>query len=80
MALSAFYQHILESIDGAPDSTLVPECWELDALDPNVLRSCVENKITDLIDADAWERCAIVNRAEQKSLREILSNWASPAY
>jgi hypothetical protein len=55
-------------------------CWELDALDPNVLRSCVENKITDLIDADAWERCAIVNRAEQKSLREILSNWASPAY
>jgi hypothetical protein len=50
-------------------------CWELDAMDPNDLRSCVEEEIEDLIEPVAWQRCETVNRAEQESLKTILQNW-----
>jgi hypothetical protein len=50
-------------------------CWELDAMDPNDLRDCVEEAIEDLIEPQAWERCEVVNRAEQESLKTILGNW-----
>jgi hypothetical protein len=50
-------------------------CWELDAMDPNDLRDCVESEIKKLIEPIAWERCEIVNRAEHKSLKSILENW-----
>jgi hypothetical protein len=50
-------------------------CWELDALDPNDLRDCVEDAIQDLIEPTAWERCDKVNAAEQQSLKTILANW-----
>ena len=52
-------------------------CWELDALDPNDLRACVEEAITSEIEPIAWERCDLVNRAEQESLRTILEKWGS---
>jgi hypothetical protein len=51
-------------------------CWELDALDPNDLRACVEEKIMDCIEPEAWERCKVVERAEQESLRTIMMGWA----
>jgi len=50
-------------------------CWELDAMDPNDLRDCVEAAIKELIEPVAWKRCEIVNRAEQESLKTILENW-----
>jgi hypothetical protein len=50
-------------------------CWELDAMDPNELRACVERAIVELIEPEAWERCAVVNRAEQESLKSILGKW-----
>lgn len=50
-------------------------CWELDALDPNDLRDRVELEIQALIEPVAWNRCAIVNQAEQESLQTILSDW-----
>jgi hypothetical protein len=50
-------------------------CWELDAMDPNELRDCVEAAIEDLIEPVAWQRCEVVNRAEQESLKTILGNW-----
>jgi len=53
-------------------------CWELDALDPNDLRDRVEQEIVALIEPVAWNRCSIVNEAEQESLRTILSNWELP--
>jgi hypothetical protein len=53
-------------------------CWELDAMDPNDLRDCVEQAIMDLIEPTAWQRCEIINRAEQESLRTILEKWGSP--
>jgi hypothetical protein len=51
-------------------------CWELDAMDPRDLRERVTEEIKEQIDQDAWERCAKVNRAEQESLRTILSQWS----
>jgi hypothetical protein len=50
-------------------------CWELDAMDPNDLRDCVEQAIVDLIEPVAWERCEVINKAEQESLRTILQKW-----
>jgi hypothetical protein len=50
-------------------------CWELDAMDPNDLRECVEQAIIELIEPEAWDRCQRVNAAEQESLRSILDNW-----
>jgi len=50
-------------------------CWELDAMDPNDLRDCVEREIRKLIEPVAWQRCEIVNKAELESLRFVLTNW-----
>ena len=50
-------------------------CWELDAMDPNDLRCCVENAIAELIEPVAWKRCEIVNKAERESLQSILEHW-----
>jgi hypothetical protein len=53
-------------------------CWELDAMDPNDLRDCVEKAIKELIEPVAWKRCETVNRAEQESLQTILQKWGAP--
>jgi hypothetical protein len=52
-------------------------CWELDAMDPNDLRDCVEQEIQKLIEPVAWQRCEIVNAAERESLRTVLDAWGS---
>jgi hypothetical protein len=51
------------------------QCWELDAMDPNDLRDCVEDAIKELIEPEAWARCEVVNEAEQESLQTILGKW-----
>jgi hypothetical protein len=53
-------------------------CWELDAMDPNDLRDCVEQEIEGLIEPEAWRRCETVNKAEQESLKNILEQWGAP--
>lgn len=50
-------------------------CWELDAMDPNDLRDCVEAEIRSLIEPEAWGRCEVVNKAERESLKTILQGW-----
>jgi hypothetical protein len=52
-------------------------CWELDAMDPNDLRDCVETAIIELIEPEAWERCEVINRAEQQSLKTIIAKWSA---
>jgi hypothetical protein len=52
-------------------------CWELDAMDPNDLRDCVEKEIKKLIEPVAWKRCEIVNQAEQESLKTIIEKWGA---
>ena len=50
-------------------------CWELDALDPNILRDRVESAIRLYIEWDAWERCPKVEEAEKASLLEMVGAW-----
>lgn len=50
-------------------------CWEIDAMDPNTLRNCVQREIKKLIDPVAWRRCEIVNEAELESLKSVLERW-----
>jgi hypothetical protein len=52
-------------------------CWELDAMDPNELRDCVESSIVELIEPVAWQRCLTVNLAEQESLKTIIGKWGA---
>jgi hypothetical protein len=51
------------------------QCWELDALDPNVLRDCVEDAIEELIEPEAWARCARVNAAEKESVKDFMQKF-----
>ena len=48
-------------------------CWELDALDPNLLRARVEAAIREYIDWPSWELCALAEQAERTSLVDVLS-------
>jgi hypothetical protein len=50
-------------------------CWELDALDPNILRSTVETAIKEHIEPVAWDRCDRVEKAERESLEHVLDAW-----
>jgi hypothetical protein len=54
------------------------ECWELDAMDPNDLRDCVEVAIKELIEPIAWQRCETVNAAEQTSISDFIGKWNAP--
>jgi hypothetical protein len=53
------------------------QCWELDAMDPNDLRECVEGAIKGLIEPVAWKRCETVNEAQRVNLKEFLDKWNS---
>lgn len=50
-------------------------CWELDAMDPNDLRTCVKREIKKLIEPVAWQRCEVVNKAEQELLKTVIAKW-----
>jgi hypothetical protein len=50
-------------------------CWELDAMDPPVLRARVEEEIKKHIEWEQWNRDVLINKAEQESLRDALSGW-----
>jgi hypothetical protein len=52
-----------------------PHCWELDALNPVVLRERVSQSIHARIDIDAWNRAATAEIAETESLTAILNTW-----
>jgi hypothetical protein len=51
------------------------KCWELDALNPVLLRREVEAAIFARVDADAWNRAEVVEQAERESLHSILDAW-----
>jgi hypothetical protein len=55
-------------------------CWELDAMDPNDLRDCVEAAIKDLIEPEAWAHCDQQNKAEKGSLRFVMERWRNPMW
>jgi hypothetical protein len=52
------------------------DCWELDALDPNTLRDCVEGEIKKLIEPKAWQMWEIINGEEREHLKDVMGAWA----
>lgn len=50
-------------------------CWELDAMDPNDLRTRVEEEIQNHIEWAAWERCRVTDAAERESMSEFFDKW-----
>lgn len=52
-------------------------CWELDAMNPNDLRTCVEAHILARIDRPAWERYVAAEAAERESITKTLKAWKS---
>jgi hypothetical protein len=48
-------------------------CWELDALPATVLRQRVRTAIGALIDFDAWNHCASIEKAERESIVTVWS-------
>lgn len=49
------------------------ESWELDAVEPNTLRTLVEDEILNLIDTDQWNTVA----ASEKKMRDELETFAT---
>jgi hypothetical protein len=50
-------------------------CWELDALNPAVLRARVEDAILEVIDWPTWEQAARVDEEERQSVNAFLASW-----
>jgi hypothetical protein len=50
-------------------------CWEVDAMDPNDLRTRVEFRIKAHIEPEAWERCRVVDEAERQSMKQFFAKW-----
>ena len=46
---------------------------------PTISATLVEEAIRTEIEPIAWERCDLVNRAEQESLQTILAKWRNPS-
>ena len=51
------------------------KCWELDALNPVLLRSAVEAQIMNVIDVEEWSRLELVEKAERESLIGVMRSW-----
>jgi hypothetical protein len=49
-------------------------CWEIDALDPRVLREKVRQAISSLIDREAWDRCLELEKEEKARLLKL--DWS----
>jgi hypothetical protein len=53
-------------------------CWEIDALDPNELRDCVEANIKNcILDLGTWEHLQKINNEERDSIRHVFSRWCN---
>jgi hypothetical protein len=39
------------------------------------MHCALEAEIKDLIEPTAWERCVVVNEAQQESMRTVLDQW-----
>jgi len=59
------------------------DCWELDALTPEVVDAVIRSHVEPLIDQKAWDKTLETEKDHQTVLTEIISNWdrtkAAPA-
>src|SRR5690349_23249996 len=51
--------------------------WELDAMDPNLLRARVGLEIEKYIEREAWERCQLIGEAERQSVVKVAEQMAA---
>lgn len=52
------------------------ECWELDALDPDVLTQLIRDAIEPLIDPAKWKRAKRAETAALEAIEKVSDNWA----
>ena len=50
--------------------------WELDALEPSVLTSLIQDEIQTMLDFDAWDAAQEAERANEDRIRLIADRWA----
>ncbi len=50
-------------------------CWEIDAMDPRMLRDRVEKTIRSHLDLEAWERCKTTEKVERESMTAFLGTY-----
>jgi hypothetical protein len=58
-------------------TTRQDRAWELDAMDPNLLRRRVEDAVLDHVDVEAWERVERGEQAQRQSLQAVMDGWAA---
>ena len=51
------------------------ESWELDALEPQVISTLIENAILSIRDDDLWDEKLKEEKAEDEKLRKVWSYW-----
>ena len=51
------------------------DCWELDALPPDVLVNLIRTNVERLIDADAWNAALRREARNRKLLDRVADNW-----
>jgi hypothetical protein len=52
------------------------ECWELDALKPQVITELIRDELDELIDEEAWEEAENEESQGQEQLEDVAENWA----
>jgi len=50
------------------------ECWELDALEPQVIADLIQNEVKTLIDQEAWDTVVSKEDREREALREAAAS------
>lgn len=51
------------------------ESWELDALEPTVLRDLIRDKVVELRDEEQWDKQVDREEAEKATLAEVSNRW-----
>jgi len=57
--------------------TFGPWCWELDALNPNILRTRLREAVQAELDPVQWARYVAAEQAERESITRTLDTWKS---
>jgi hypothetical protein len=51
------------------------ECWELDALRPEVIDNLIRNEVSAVMDMDLFEQMKIKEKVAKQLLRKVSHNW-----
>lgn len=51
------------------------QCWEVDGLDPRVLRGKLDNAVLKYLDVNSWNHCMAIERAERQSMENFFKAY-----